>query len=145
MWFHTSAESPRSQHAGAVAVVEVDVTVGIVALASELVVVRLGATVVVGAVVVVGATVVVGASVVVGVIVAVGAAVVVVVDVTSVGIAPACGTAVTTLLYGPQPIALRAATRNRYDVPFVKADTIEMRFVDTPSLSDVQSTPFVER
>jgi len=107
-----------------------------------------GAAVVVGAivvvVVVVGATVVVvvvvGATVVDVVVVVVGATVVVVVVVVgAVGVAVSLVSETT-----PSPIALRALTRNRYDVAFVSPDTDAEVTTDTPSAKVVQLEPFVE-
>ena len=60
------------------------------------------------------------------------------------GAAGSRGAARAAVLVGPQPAALRAATRNRYSVPFDSPDTVYRGFVDTPSFKEVQSTPFVE-
>ena len=56
------------------------------------------------------------------------------------------GVAATTWLIGPQPTALRAATRNRYVAPFVMPVDVYARVVETPSLSDTHvRPPFHER
>jgi hypothetical protein len=55
------------------------------------------------------------------------------------------GVARTTVLQGPCPTALRAATRNRYWVPLVSRATRYDRAVETPSTTVVHLTPSVER
>ena len=109
--------------------VVVGATVVVVVVVATVVVVVVVATVVV--VVVVGATVVVevGATVVV-----VGATVVVVVG------------AIVSLTSdaAPSPSAVRAVTRKRYVMPFVKPLTVAEVSVDVPSLTVVQLTPSVE-
>jgi len=125
------AESPPPPPDVGAAVV-VGATVVVVVVVGATVVVVVGVTVVV--VVVVGATVVDVGAVVVG-----ATVVVVVVVVGVVGVTVSLVSETT-----PSPIALRALTRNRYDVVFVSPDTDAEVTTDTPSAKVVQLEPFVE-
>ena len=57
----------------------------------------------------------------------------------------AVGVAVATVLQGPGPTLLRAATRNRYEVPLLSLAMVRDGVVETPSRTVVHGLPPIER
>ena len=57
----------------------------------------------------------------------------------------AVGVALATELHGPRPTLLRAATRNRYEVPLLSLAMVRDGVVETPSRTVVHGLPLIER